>query len=262
MEKIKLGLLSLVLVTGFAFAQTDTTEQTTEQASQNSTATGLTLADALGQDENFSTFRTALAGTDRSQQLRGEEIYTVFAPTNAAFSALPEETLASLNEGNPFSLHILQGAYTADVIQQMLEARGGELTLPTLDGENITFVLDDNGAVVINGLARLTDTGTVVGNGVLVGVDNVFATTATTGTGGSVSGGGEPTTTEGTQPTEATQPTDGTQETESTTPSTTEGGVGTTTDTTDSTGTDTTDSNTNSTDDGFNESTEAESGNN
>src|SRR4051794_10800664 len=55
-----------------------------------------TVVDVAAGDERFSTLVTAVQAAGLEETLRGEGPFTVFAPTNDAFAALPAGTLDTL----------------------------------------------------------------------------------------------------------------------------------------------------------------------
>ena len=55
-----------------------------------------TIVEIASNDERFSTLVTALGAADLVDTLNGEGPFTVFAPTNDAFAALPEGALEGL----------------------------------------------------------------------------------------------------------------------------------------------------------------------
>jgi uncharacterized surface protein with fasciclin (FAS1) repeats len=185
MKKLLAVLLPFAFMAAFGFAQ--------EQAEEAPAATGTTIADVLRQDNNLTTFRTAALTGDLGQQLEGEGAYTVFAPTNDAFSVLSQDALNDLlagGQGGALSQYVVEGVYTVQVLQDMLAARGGSMSLPTVDGNELSLVLSDGGAIVIEGVAGIISSGTTVANGVVLTIDNVFSPTAAAQE-GDVAGGGE-----------------------------------------------------------------------
>lgn len=84
-----------------------------------------TIVGVAAANEDFSTLVTALQAAGLDEVLQGEGPFTVFAPTNAAFAALPPGTVESLLEpGNREQLvailtyHVVPGSvYAADVVK-------------------------------------------------------------------------------------------------------------------------------------------------
>lgn len=104
---------------------------------------------ALG-NEDFSTLVTALSAADLVSALQGDGPFTVFAPNNAAFGKLDSATLNSLlEEENKAALagiltyHVVSGKLAATDVVAALEKGNGKVTLPTLNGQNITVLQKD-----------------------------------------------------------------------------------------------------------------------
>ncbi len=72
------------------------------------------IVDIAISDERFSTLVTALQAAGLAEALQGEGPFTVFAPTNAAFDALPEGALEGLLAdpealSNVLLYHVVEG---------------------------------------------------------------------------------------------------------------------------------------------------------
>ena len=82
--------------------------------------------------------------------LQGDGPFTVFAPNNAAFGKLDSATLnSSLEEENKAALagiltyHVVSGKLAATDVVAALKKGNGKVTLPTLNGQNITVLQKD-----------------------------------------------------------------------------------------------------------------------
>jgi len=129
-----------------------------------------TIVDIALSDESFSTLVTALQAAGLVEALQGEGPFTVFAPTNEAFEALPEGALDAL-VADPEALtdvllyHVVEGeAMAADVLElddQKVETLLGQYLDITIDGD---AVLVDNAQVIVpdvkasNGVIHVVDT--------------------------------------------------------------------------------------------------------
>ncbi|MGX9687851.1 fasciclin domain-containing protein [Deinococcus wulumuqiensis] len=147
-----LPLSGAVTVSTPATTETGTTETSTETATEETateeTATeeagteegtavveSNTLYDVLVADERFSTLRDLLSDADLTDMLMSGE-YTVFAPTDEAFAALPEGALAAV-ASNPELLlsllryHVVQGRLTSEQVQvgSLQTVAGSPLTI-------------------------------------------------------------------------------------------------------------------------------------
>ncbi len=113
------------------------------------------IVDVAVGNEDFSTLVTALSAADLVSALQGDGPFTVFAPNNAAFGKLDSATLNSLlEEENKAALagiltyHVVSGKLAATDVVAALEKGNGKVTLPTLNGQNIT-VLQKEGKIWI-----------------------------------------------------------------------------------------------------------------
>lgn len=111
--------------------------------------------------------------------------FTVFAPTNAAFAALPAGTVDNLlkpeNKGTltqVLTYHVVPGRYDKAAIDTAIRtAPGGKVTLKTVEGENLTLA-DANGGLWITdqkgNTARVTIADVYQSNGVIMVIDKVL----------------------------------------------------------------------------------------
>jgi len=130
------------------------------------------VAVAAGNDD-FSTLVAAVAAADLVETLQGPGPFTVFAPTNDAFAALPAGTVDTLlqpeNRDQLTSIltyHVVPGRITAE---QLAGQRG---TLTTVQGE--TILIDATGdSVTVNG-ASVVAADVSASNGVIHVIDSVL----------------------------------------------------------------------------------------
>ncbi|OEU19203.1 beta-Ig-H3/fasciclin, partial [Fragilariopsis cylindrus CCMP1102] len=96
----------------------------------------------------FNTLVAALGAADLVDALSGEGPFTVFAPTDDAFAALPQELVSCLLE--PDNKGALQSILTYHVVSgQVLSTDLTDgMTATTLQGEDVTVDLSDG--VMIN----------------------------------------------------------------------------------------------------------------
>ncbi len=131
-----------------------------------------TIVDIALSDENFSTLVTALEAAGLVEALQGEGPFTVFAPTNEAFEALPEGALEALL-ADPEVLtdvllyHVVEGkAMAADVV--VLDGQKVE----TLLGQYIDIMID--GETVMADGAQVVAADITAANGVIHVIDSVL----------------------------------------------------------------------------------------
>jgi uncharacterized surface protein with fasciclin (FAS1) repeats len=131
-----------------------------------------TITDVAISNPQFSTLTTALTAAGLEDDLAGAGPFTVFAPTNAAFEALPEGTLAALlqePEGdlkNILLYHVVGGSFkAADVV--------GLERATSLEGRNIAIKVAD-GKVMLNQNATVVATDIEASNGIIHVIDAVI----------------------------------------------------------------------------------------
>ena len=78
-----------------AMAEMETTEKSAV-VSQAATDSAMTIVEVAAGNETFSTLVAAVKAADLVEALSAEGPFTVFAPTNDAFAALPAGTVESL----------------------------------------------------------------------------------------------------------------------------------------------------------------------
>ena len=120
----------------------------------------------------FNTLVAAVKAAGLADVLSGEGPFTVLAPTDEAFAALPKGTVESLLEpGNKDKLvailkyHVVSGKVPAAKVLQLDSAK-------TLQGTDVTITQKD-GAVMINN-AKVVKTDIMCSNGIIHVIDHVL----------------------------------------------------------------------------------------
>jgi uncharacterized surface protein with fasciclin (FAS1) repeats len=134
------------------------------------TRTG-TVVDIAAGNANFSTLVTAVKAAGLAETLSGKGQFTVFAPTNRAFAALPKGTLAKLLK--PENRDALRQVLTYHVVSGELMAknlRSGRVA--TVEGSRVT-VRVQHGRVRVNN-ARVVTADVDASNGVVHAIDRVL----------------------------------------------------------------------------------------
>ncbi|MDH3729510.1 MAG: fasciclin domain-containing protein [Acidimicrobiia bacterium] len=119
---------------------------------------------------DFTTLATALDAAGLIDTLKGEGPFTVFAPTDAAFAALPAGTVEGLLEDIPTLTSIL----TYHVVSGLVKAEDvvGLSSATTLNGSDVSITVD--GASVMINDANVTVTDILASNGVIHVIDAVL----------------------------------------------------------------------------------------
>lgn len=162
-------LLSLVALTALVAACSGESEPTTTEAAPASTTTTIaeettttTMAESTTTEAteemsivataeaagDFTTLLAAVEAAGLVETLEGEGPYTVFAPTDDAFAALPEGTVEGLLEdpealGDILLYHVVPGEVTSDqvvTLESATTAQGSDLAI-RVEGDSV-FVND------------------------------------------------------------------------------------------------------------------------
>lgn len=100
-------------------------------------------------NEDLSTLVAALKAADLATMLSEPGNYTVFAPSNQAFSKLPEGTVDNLllpeNKTKLQSVlqyHVVSGKITSDQLMEAIKGGKGKYSFKTVAGEELTAMMD------------------------------------------------------------------------------------------------------------------------
>ena len=125
-----------------------------------------TIADALARDSRFSTLSKLLADAGLTDTLRGAGPYTVFAPTDEAFKAVPAKTMADLAANKELlrsvlSYHVLPGNVRSTEVKvgSMKSVQGANLALASA-GSMLTVedaVVTQADVAATNGVIHIVD---------------------------------------------------------------------------------------------------------
>lgn len=146
----------------------DSTSDTTETSAPAAEAG--TIVEVASANDDFSTLVAAITAADLAETLEGDGPFTVFAPTNAAFEALPAGLVDKLLL--PENKEVLVAILTYHVVAGKVMAadvKAGDV--PSVQGENITVATD--GGVKVN-TANVTATDVAASNGVIHVIDAVI----------------------------------------------------------------------------------------
>ncbi|HSG67311.1 MAG TPA: fasciclin domain-containing protein [Bacteroidales bacterium] len=132
-----------------------------------------TIVDIAVEDGRFTTLVAAVTAADLVETLSGEGPFTVFAPTDDAFAALPEGTLDSLLL--PESKQALTDILLYHVVSGKVMAADvvGLSSAPTVLGKDITITVKD-GNVYLNDTIQVIITDIEASNGVIHVIDAVL----------------------------------------------------------------------------------------
>ncbi|MBU0983235.1 MAG: fasciclin domain-containing protein [candidate division Zixibacteria bacterium] len=169
---LALGLLVGNASAGSCGSATHSHETTAEKASATVTAK-MDIVETAVSTEGFGTLVAALKAAGLVDALKGEGPFTVFAPTDEAFAALPAGTLEKVLTDKKLltsilTYHVVEGAVKAETVVGLDKAQ-------TLNGQDVKIMVSDKG-VMIND-ANVVATDIVCSNGVIHVIDKVILPT-------------------------------------------------------------------------------------
>ena len=155
MKKIKFFALLILtsIVSGNLFAQTKMVGGAEMYPTKN-------IVENAVNSKDHTTLVAAVKAAGLVSTLESAGPFTVFAPTNEAFDALPKGTVKSLLEPENkakltsiLTYHVVPGKLSSMDLMKMVEAGNGKATLKTVEGENLyitmkgkkLMVTDENG---------------------------------------------------------------------------------------------------------------------
>ena len=130
-----------------------------------------TIVDVAVEAGTFTTLAAALEAAGLVETLQGEGPFTVFAPTDDAFAALPEGLLEALLL--PENVDVLTAILTYHVVPGAVfaaDVTAGDVA--TVEGS--TIAIDTANGVVLNGSATVTTADVEASNGVIHVIDAVI----------------------------------------------------------------------------------------
>ncbi|MEO8778875.1 MAG: fasciclin domain-containing protein [Rhodanobacter sp.] len=114
--------------------------------------------------KDHTTLVAAVKAAGLVSTLEGAGPFTVFAPTNEAFAALPAGTVDTLLKPENkaeltriLTYHVVSGKYTAHDLAELAKAHGGKAMLKTVEGESITVAKDDGKWTVTDAKGHVAD---------------------------------------------------------------------------------------------------------
>ena len=142
------------------------------------------IVDNAVNSKDHTTLVAAVKAAGLVDTLKGPGPFTVFAPTNAAFAALPAGTVDTLlkpeNKGKLTSVltyHVVAGKMDAAALLAAIKAGGGKATLKTVEGDPLTVTASMGKVMVMDetgGTATVSIADVYQSNGVIHVIDKVL----------------------------------------------------------------------------------------
>lgn len=133
---------------------------------------------------DHTTLVAAVKAAGLVETLKGKGPFTVFAPTNAAFAALPAGTVETLLKPENKAMltriltyHVVAGKYDGKKLMGLIKKGGGTATLKTVSGGTLTAMMNGNSIVLRDekgGTSNVSIANVMQSNGVIHVVDAVL----------------------------------------------------------------------------------------
>ena len=152
--------------------KTTSTTRSAQSTARRARPAGKNILETALANGSFTTLTTALAKANLLELVQGDKPITVFAPTDAAFAQIPEETLASLllpenrsGLATVLGFHVVAGRLDATAVSARRQ-------LDTLSGQRLSIAVED-GAVSVGG-AVVISADIACSNGIIHVIDTVM----------------------------------------------------------------------------------------
>lgn len=142
------------------------------------------IVDNAVNSADHTTLVAAVKAAGLVDTLKSKGPFTVFAPTNAAFNALPAETVDNLLKPENKAMltkvltyHVVKGNMDSKAIMKAIKKGNGKAMLTTVAGGMLTASMDGNTLVLTDekgGMSRVTIADVKQSNGVIHVVDTVL----------------------------------------------------------------------------------------
>ena len=142
------------------------------------------IIDNAVNSKDHTTLVAAVKAAGLVQTLKGPGPFTVFAPTNEAFAALPAGTVDTLlkPENKPaltkvLTYHVVAGKMDSAALSKAIDAGGGKAVLTEVSGGMLTATKSGSAIMLTDesgGMAHVTIADVVQSNGVIHVVDKVL----------------------------------------------------------------------------------------
>lgn len=142
------------------------------------------IIDNAVNSKDHTTLVTAVKAAGLVETLKGKGPFTVFAPTNAAFAALPAGTVATLLKpenkaklSGILTYHVVAGKLDSTAVAAAIKAGGGKASLTTVAGGKLSASIEGKDVIITDengGKGKVTIADVYQSNGVIHVVDKVL----------------------------------------------------------------------------------------
>jgi len=181
---VKSALLASSLITGAALIVLPAFAMENPMVGGAAMYSSKNIVENAVNSKDHTTLVAAVKAAGLVDTLEGKGPFTVFAPTNEAFAALPKGTVDTLLKPENKSMltadltyHVLAGKMTTQDLMQKIKDGNGEAKLKTVEGEDL-IAKEHDGKIELMGAkgshATITIANVEQSNGVIQVIDGVL----------------------------------------------------------------------------------------
>jgi uncharacterized surface protein with fasciclin (FAS1) repeats len=185
MKKLMLAVFAMVFAFGFGFSSAAAQDMKSDNPMVGGAAMykNKDIIDNAVNSKDHTTLVAAVKAAGLVETLKGKGPFTVFAPTNAAFDALPAGTVDTLlKPENKATLtkvltyHVVAGNYDSKAIAKAIKKGNGTATFTTVAGGKLMAKMDGDTLVLTDekgGMSKVTIADVKQSNGYIHVIDTV-----------------------------------------------------------------------------------------
>lgn len=142
-----------------------------------------TIVENASKSADHTTLVAAVKAAGLVETLKSDGPFTVFAPTNASFEALPEGTVSTLLKPENkakltavLTYHVIAGKFDSKAVLAAIKAGKGKAEMKTVQGATLTFTTEGGNVYVSDGKgkAQVTIADVYQSNGVVHVINKVL----------------------------------------------------------------------------------------
>lgn len=152
MRKLTLIITASLLATTLSMAQ-----EKTKMVGGAEMYPSKDIIDNAVNSKDHTTLVAAVKAAGLVNTLKSAGPFTVFAPTNSAFAALPDGTVETLlmEENKPklasiLTYHVLPGKFDLKTVKAAIKKGKGKAAMTTVSGGKITLMMDEKNLIILD----------------------------------------------------------------------------------------------------------------
>jgi uncharacterized surface protein with fasciclin (FAS1) repeats len=183
MKKLGLAVFAMIIALGFGISDASAQMNGNPMVGGAAMYKNKNIIENAVNSKDHTTLVAAVKAAGLVETLSGKGPFTVFAPTNAAFAALPAGTVETLLKpenkamlAGILTYHVVAGNYDSKAIAKAIKKGNGTATFTTVQGGTLTAKMDGKTLVLTDakgGTSRVTIADVKQSNGYIHVIDTV-----------------------------------------------------------------------------------------